>query len=775
MKTQNQIKRILGQPEAISHIRSLLDGNDTIHRTELSAKLCAYYGFHDPRNIPQKGGCLKALRDLERSGHFVLPVSRKPASCMSPRRLSEPVAMPQNVPEKAGDVRGMKLVLVDTLEQMRIWNEMMIQEHPRGAGPLVGRQLRYLVDSDHGWLGALGFSSAALQLRDRDQWIGWDVETRRSHLHRVISMSRFLIRPEVHCPNLASLLLGHVMREVPDAFEQRYGLRPWLVESFVDISNFSGACYRAANWLKVGRTQGRGRQDRDRKRAETVKDIYLYPLDQEFRAKLGLPADSGPGALALADGLTEELWAAKEFGGAPLGDQRLSNRLVECAATKAKIPDRAFTGVAQGDWPAVKGYYRLIDHPDETAISMDNILLPHRQRTIRRMMGQKTVLCIQDGTSLNYSSLSQCTGLGVTGSNQTGAKSKGLHLHSTLAVTSEGLPLGVLRAECQARAVKAEEDKRPIASIPIEEKESFSWILGLRDCMAVASVMPHTQVISVMDREADFFELFHEQRQNPCVDMLVRAKHNRSITGDLGEIKLFDAVKQSPELGRLVIRVERQSARPKLSKQQARAKRPERMAEVVLRYLPVELRAPVHMSKTMAPISLRIVHVVEENPPENEEGVEWFLLTTLEVSSVEDAKQCLRWYCLRWRIEDWHRVLKSGCRIEDAAHKTAERLKRAIAINLVIAWRIMLMTLLGRETPELPAEVLFSDIEVKVLHAIAQKKNLKPPELLGDAVRMVAQLGGYLARHSDPPPGHQLMWQGYSTLRLMCEGYLLRC
>jgi hypothetical protein len=102
MKTQNQIKRILTQPEAISHIRSLLDGNDTITRTGLSAELCAYFGFHDPRSIPQKGGCLKALRDLERSGHFVLPVSRKTASCMSPRRLSEPVAMPQDVPDTGG-------------------------------------------------------------------------------------------------------------------------------------------------------------------------------------------------------------------------------------------------------------------------------------------------------------------------------------------------------------------------------------------------------------------------------------------------------------------------------------------------------------------------------------------------------------------------------------------------------------------------------------------------------------------------------------------------
>ena len=116
-----------------------------------------------------------------------------------------------------------------------------------------------------------------------------------------------------------------------------------------------------------------------------------------------------------------------------------------------------------------------------------------------------------------------------------------------------------------------------------------------------------------------------------------------------------------------------------------------------------------------------VVHVVETSPPADAEPIEWFLLTTREISTVEQAQECLRWYCLRWRIEDWHRVLKSGCRIEALQHKTAERLKRAIAINLVIAWRIMLMTLLGRECPQLPAEVLFSDLEIEVLQAYSKK------------------------------------------------------
>jgi Druantia protein DruA/Transposase DNA-binding len=718
METQNQVKRTMSRPEVIEHIRLVLDENGHMNRTMIAERLCEHYGFFDARGGTQASSCLKALRELESRGLIALPKPLVQWGPGSPRRLSEPVAAPQGVPTQLGGLRGLHLILVGTEDQMRIWNEMMIREHPKGAGPLVGRQLRYLVGSEHGWLGAAGFGAAALQLQDRDRWIGWDSETRRCHLHRVIGLSRFLIRPDVHCHNLASHLLGTILRAVPGDFENRYGFRPWLVESFVDTTCFSGTCYRAANWVRVGRTQGRGRQDRHWEMAETIKDIYLYPLDRDFGIKMGLAPDSGLSALAIADGLGADQWGEKEFGGAPLGDKRLSQRLVECVSAKASQPGRAFCGVARGDWAAVKGYYRFIDHPDETAVSMENILVPHRERSIRRMKAQQTVLCIQDGSDLDYSNLDRCEGLGVIGSNQTGAKSMGLHLHSTLVVTPSGLPLGVLNAQCMARTSRSEEDNRRNCDIPIEEKESFSWIVGLRDCMEVAKEMPRTRLVSVMDREADFFELFEEQRRNPSVELLVRAKHNRSTTG---EGKLFEAAKQTEVRANLRIHVDRQSARPKKSKQKARPNRSGRTAEASIRYKQVELQPPVY-HKDKPPIVLWVVHVVEDNPPEGEEGIEWYLLTTMKIESVEHAERCLRWYCLRWRIEDWHRVLKSGCRIEEAAHETAERLKRSIAINLVIAWRIMLMTLLGRETPELPVEVLFSDLEIEVLNAYAKKK-----------------------------------------------------
>ena len=772
MFTQNQIKRTLSQPLTISYIADLLAGGGFVHRSELADFLCEEFDFHDVRGQLQRDGCAKALRELEASGHFTLPEAQTKTGPSTPKRLPEAVPDPTDVPAQAGDVRGLALILVGTDdEHMRIWNEMMIREHPRGHGPLVGRQIRYLIDSEHGWLGAMGFAAPALQLADRDRWIGWTVEQRRASLQMVVNMNRFLIRPSVRCSNLASMLLAMAARQMPEDFQRLYRYRPLLMESFVDISQFTGASYKAANWVRVGRTKGRGRQDRFRQAKNTVKEIYLYPLEKDFRKQLGLAADAGRSTLGVADGLEADVWAEKEFSGAPLGDERLSKRLVNIAAAKGGAPGRSFCGVVQGDAAAAKGYYRLIDMPEDSEVTMPNILLPHRDRTIRRMQGQSTVLCVQDGSDLDYNNLDVCTGLGVTGTNQTGAISKGLHLHTTYTVATNGLPLGVLKAQCSAPEPKDKEDKRPSYKIPIEEKKTIVWIEHHRNMVAVAADMPHTRLVDVCDREADFFEMFDEQRRTGAVDLLLRAKHDRNIEEE--PCKLFEAVGQAPIQSRVRVRIPRQSARTKKSKRKARPYRPARTADLAVRYMRVQLR-PAHYHAGKEPIDIWAIHAREENPPPNTEAVEWFLLTTIKLNSPEDAEECLRWYCLRWRIEDWHRVLKSGCGIEKIAHETAGRIRRAVAINLVIGWRITLMTLLGREVPGLPAEVLFSDVELRTLHAYAKKKRLKPPVLLGDAVRLVAKIGGYLDRKNDPPPGHQVMWRGYEALQFMVFGYSLR-
>jgi Domain of unknown function (DUF4338)/Transposase DNA-binding/Transposase DDE domain len=739
MEKQSQIKRTLAQPSSIEAIRGLLDSGAHKTRSSVAEAVCRHFDFVDGRERTQTAGCVKALRELERAGHFALPaVHNRGGIGKSARRLDEPVAMALDVPAQAGDVRGLSLIKVVDLDQMRLWNEMMLCEHPQGAGPLVGAQMRYLIGSEHGWLGGFGFGAAALQLADRDLWIGWDAHTRREHLHRVVGMSRFLIRQSVRCQNLASRVQAMALRRIGADYEVQYGYRPWLVESFVDTAHFIGTSYRAANWLAIGQTRGRGRQDREHDHAKSIKTIYVYALEADLRARMGVAEPSGwvlprivdPSkigeSLEVGAGLDGAEWANNEFGGASLGDQRLNERLVDIARAQGSLPGRAFCGVAKGDAAAVKGYYRLIDKPDDSQVTMEAILAPHRRRTAQRMKAQSTVLCIQDGTDLNFSGLVQCDGLGVIGSNQTGAQSGGLHLHSTLVVSTEGLPLGVLAAQCTAPIPKPKDDHRATTAIPIEEKKTFSWIKAMRECSELAEQLPDTRQVCVMDREGDVFEVFEEQRRTRRIDLLVRAKHDRG-TNDNSGLGLFESVRQSPAQGAMRINVQRQSARAKKSKQKARAGRKQRTAEVDLRFRQIELRPPSY-HKAKEPISVWVVHVLETSLPADAEPIEWFLLTTREITTVEQAQECLRWYCLRWRIEDWHRVLKSGCGIEALQHKTAERLKRAITINLVIAWRIMLMTLMGRECPELPAEILFSDLEIEVLNAYA-KKNESPSPL----------------------------------------------
>lgn len=767
--TQTQIRRRLSKPESLERVRQRLAERPGAHRTELASGLCDEMGFKDPRGRLQVGGCLKSLRVLEGRGHFVLPAARTKTGRGRPRRLSEGVPRPRGVPIGVGDIRELRLVLVETDEQLRTWNTLLEDEHPQGAGPLVGRQLRYLIGSEHGWLGAFGFASAALHLDARDRWIGWSSSTRQEYLHYVVSMSRFLIRPSVRCKNLASRVLSQVTARVAQDFSNRYGYEPWLIETFVD-RRLRGSCYQAANWTRVGCSRGRGRQDRDRRQASAVKEVYVWVLVQDFRGRMPLPAKS-PSPLPWDAGLEPEKWAEQEFGGAPLGDQRRTRRLVRSAEAMAECPTASFPGAAKGDRSVIKAHYRFIEQPDESAVNMDNILLPHREQTIRRMMAHKTVLCIQDGTNLDYNGVADGIGFGVVGTNQTGAKSSGLHLHSTLAVTEEGLPLGVLRADCAApKPAPADESRKP-STIPVEEKKTYAWFQGMRDIEALAAQMPDSRIVQVMDREADIFELFEAwQKGDKRTDLLIRAKVNRQTTE---EIPLFDKLRAAEARGpKVELFIDRQSARPKKSKQKARSARAERTALMTLHYERIELRPP--KGRKGKPIPLWVVHLVEENPPTGVKAIEWFLLTTMEVSTVEQAQIVLGYYCQRWRIEDWHRVLKSGCEVEELRNETAERVKRALAIYLVIAWRIMLMTLLGRKVPELPAEVLFTEIEIEVLNAYAERRrDLKSVECLGDAVRIVARIGGYQDRKGDDPPGNQLLWIGYSGLRFMVIGYEL--
>jgi hypothetical protein len=613
-------------------------------------------------------------------------------------------------------VQGLCLVEVEDREHLQIWNELMLREHPLRDCRLVGRQLRYLVGSDHGWLGAIGFGSAALYLEDRDQWIGWTPAQRMEHLPRVLNMNRFLIRPRVRCENLASQVLGLCARQVPGDFERRYGLRPWLLESFVDRSQYDGCCYKAANWIRVGQTKGRGRNGR-RKGAKSIKDIYLYPL-ADMRAQVGVaPVAIMP--LEAASGLDGSGWAEQEFGACELGDPRRTRRLVKIVGDQAAQPSGSYSQAAGGNRYDLKGYYRFLNSERED-LNVQSLLQTHRQQTIRRMKQESTVLIVQDTTELNFSTRTHCEGLGQIGTNQTGAQSRGLDLHSCLAVGQSGLPLGVLRLFGYApESAKGKDPHRPI-----EEKESYRWLEGYEDATAIAAMLPDTRVISVADREGDMFELFDRRRGQAGrkAELLVRAKFDRCL--EESDQKLFDELAAAPRAKTATIPVPRQRehiAKPSTPGRPALAARE---AKVEVRFKEVTLSAPrTPQTGNKSPIKLWAIYLVEKHPPEGAAAVRWLLLTSIPICSVKQALKCVRWYCRRWRIEEWHRVMKSGCKILEHQNREAHVLLRAIALDAVIAWRIMLLALLGREVPELPVDTLFDRCECEVLGLLAQKKD----------------------------------------------------
>ena len=720
----------LATADNLAWIRLRISADAGLSRYRLAKEVCQRLGWKDRRGRPQEMACRKHLRGLERRGEIELPAARRRPPQRHPAEAC-PVA-----PEVSGSLTDLGAITLQPIRggtaESRIWDAMMAAHHPCGRAPLCGGQIRYLIcGQQHGVLGGLAVSAAAWRLRARDEWLGWDDGERGAKLAGVVCNSRFLILPTVRVAHLASHVLGQLRRRIVGDWQQAYGIRPWLMESYV-VAERSGTAYRAANWIEVGMTAGRGRQDAAGRAGLPAKRVFLYPLCRRRLKRLRRPRPPA-----------EPNWVRREFGGAKLGDRRLQRRLLDLAAAffaqpLANIPQ------ACGTLARARAAYRFFDHQRAT---MAAVLEPHHQATIDRMRREAVVLAVQDSSSLNYTAHPQMQGLGPIGSRRDGAQ--GLILHSTLACRPDGLPLGLLDVQCWARDARTFGKKHQRHSTPITAKESYKWIRPVAPIRAAGDRCRNTRIVIVGDRESDIFE-FLQEAHDARLDVLVRATEDRALKDD--ERRLWPFIESLPTVGQIALEVPR------------RGRQPARTARMSVRFAALTLAPPRNKPKLPA-LPLWVVRSREEDPPPGIVPLDWVLLTTVPVASLENALERIQWYTRRWGIEVFHRILKSGCRIEDRQLGTADRLEACLAIDMVVAWRIHYLTWLGRATPELPCTVAFEPEQWKALIVFQTRR--PPPEQppsLRQMIILIAQLGGFLARKSDGLPGAQTLWRGLQRL-----------
>jgi hypothetical protein len=744
----------------LARITETIKVEPQISRRQLSRRICQWMDWRSPNGKFREMSCRKALVELHRRKLIELPECGGHFAFRT-RRGARPSELPSLFPLDCSlaELGPMELIPIRSAssKNSRIWNALLDSYHYLRSGPLCGAQLRYLIWSERfGPLGGLSFSASAWRVRCRDEFIGWSEDARRYTQQLVVNNSRLLIAPMVKVPDLASHVLSQCAKRLAEDWQERYSYRPVLVETFIERGRFTGTCYRAANWQYVGKTTGRGRQGT----GATTKDVYLYPLCEDWKQRLCSLPDGTISTIAQTPQCEPADWTEEEFGAAPLGDRRLVERLMQLgdsffAKPTANIPQACATKAA------TKAAYRFFDND---RIGMDAILAPHYEATVQRMRNHEIVLVVQDTSSLNYTSHPMTEGLGPI--NTMKDKSIGLLLHDTMAFTPEGTPLGLLDVQCWARDPAEAGKRHQRYSKAIEEKESIKWLNSYRAVCEVQARCPKTQLIVMADREADIHELFVEYvKIHKSAQLLIRAEksRNRNVYHQDEPIQhLWSCIKATVPAGLVELLVP------------PRQDRPSRLARLEVRFAPVTLKAPRRKSG-LPDVPVYAVLAKEIDPPAGvDEPLEWMLISTLPVISFEEAKTVLARYARRWGIEVYHRVLKSGCRIEDRQLGSARRLENCLAIDMVVAWRIHHLTWLGRETPEMPCTIFFEDEEWKALVGFINQTPVVPvtPPTLRQALVMVATLGGFLNRKSDKDPGTETIWRGLQRLDDITRAYI---
>ena len=450
-------------------------------------------------------------------------------------------------------------------------------------------------------------------------------------------------------------------------------------------------------------------------------------------------------------------WVENEFRTLDLGDPRRVRRLKQIAADLHAQPGASIPR-ASGDWAGAKAAYRLLDNE---AVDPEAVLAAHRQAALERARGQAVVLAVQDTTSLNFSTHRNTRGLGPISNNAD--KTIGLLLHSTLLLREDGQALGMLDALVLARdpaqfkaGAKGARNRQPA-----QQKESRKWLQSATASAQAASVLAGTLVINIGDREADSYELFLHHRElraqgGGSHELLMRCQHDRQLTHD--HDGLFFHLQKQPVAAHWRVEV------PRRPGQKAR------LATLAIRFTQVRFAPPAHQVKYRGQseeITLWAISAQEENPAPGREAICWRLLSTQPVRDAAGAITAVRRYSRRWQIELFHKILKSGCRIEERQFENAERIRRCLALDVIVAARILALSKAGREAGgAAPASDWLGEAEWKALWCHIHRSATPPeqPPGTGEAVRWIARLGGFLGRKHDGEPGMIVLWRGLQRL-----------
>jgi hypothetical protein len=439
-----------------------------------------------------------------------------------------------------------------------------------------------------------------------------------------------------------------------------------------------------------------------------------------------------------------EDWVVSETSSAELGDERLNRRLETVLRRLAAQPDKSIPTASRG-WSETQAAYRFFDNEKVTA---EKVLAPHQEATRQRLRQHPVVLCVEDTSELDFTSKPETEGLGPLSYEST----RGIYIHPMLAVTPEGLCLGVLEFWRWVRDASDHggKDRQNRLSRPLEQKESLRWVEGYKKVCALQEEAKETRLVYLADRDSDLFELF-EAAASGSAAWLIRAAQDRAVQeGGL----LWERVRQSPCLGQIEFNLA-----------PARGRKTRRVVQS-LRAMRVLLRPPYRPDKKLAPVEVTALLAEEEAPPAGEDPIQWLLLSSLPVENLSEAHEKIQWYLCRWQIEVYFHILKNGCKVEELQLQSRERIEVALALYLIVAWRVLYLTRLGRTVPDLCCEVAFSPQEWQAAYLVSKRQRppSKPPRLQ-EILTLVAGLGGYLARKGDGPPGPKTIWIGLQRVR----------